>query len=158
MNLIMLSVVSLLLTCSFRFWRLVVDRNLSFRLHEIRDELRWLAISRPELRSRPAFQHFDVTIARVNERLETYSFWTTLLRYKKGDDPGFDAWFAAFQQDVESEPEIKALFIRFGEVLIERTRARHFALLAVLGVLVKLFHRKPLEERVVKPAFAAVHC
>lgn len=156
MNLIMIGVVSLLATCTFRFWRIVVDRELTFELHAIRDELRWLAIERPELRDKQAFLHFDRTLQGISGKLDSYSFWTTILRDSHEKDPEFNAWFAQFMREVEDNPAIKALFLRFGSVLIDRIRARHVALLALFRVALWAFPRKQtLRERVVRPAFAA---
>jgi hypothetical protein len=156
MNLIMLGVVSLLVTCTYRFWRVVVDRRLYFELQAIRDELRWVAITRPTLRDKQAFLHFDRTVAGVVDELETISFWTQLLAKLNQGDAKVPAWFAKFQADIDADAELKALFTRFGLVLIERLRVRHVALIAVIRMCLWFSPRKPrLEERVLRPAFTA---
>lgn len=147
MNLIMLCVVSLLVTCTYRFWRVVADREVFWELETIRDQLRWLAINDEALRRSANFKRFDYMLARSAQELETYSLWT-MFGAKRTEEGTAKA--EAFMKQMEADSNVGPLLRRFGAALVRRLQARHWLLLLVCWALTKVFHKRPLPEEAVR--------
>lgn len=140
MNLILISVCSSLALLTYWFWQVTLQRELRWKLFAIRDDLRWLAITRPELCEQQHLMRFDATLSSCARNLHCTSLWTMIAA-----NPGPpDAEFEQHVQQLTDSDEVAELFHRFGFVLSEHLRSRHWfivTLALVIHPLARLIER-----------------
>jgi hypothetical protein len=131
MNLILISACSGLALLTYWFWQVTLQRELRWKLFAIRDDLRWLAITKPELCDQQNFIRFDATLSSCARNLHCTSLWTMV-----ASSPGPpDAAYKQFVKELTESDEICALYQRFGAVLMEHLRSRHWFIVTLATVI-----------------------
>ncbi len=133
----------LLAQVTYRFWRVIRERELRWELYAIRDRLRWLAIADEAIRDSRAFERLDRSLSNITTALPRLSLWSMLPRLPSGDerDDGFEA-------DMRACPEILDLYRETGVVLVRHMHARHWLVTMIFKVFGRFIHSP--EQRVAK--------
>jgi hypothetical protein len=131
MNLILISACSGLALLTYWFWQVTLQRELRWKLFAIRDDLRWLAFTRPELCEKRHLLRFDGTLSGCARNLHCTSLWTMLA---VGAEPP-DAEFEQHVRELTESAEVAELYQRFGRVLMEHLRSRHWFIVTLASVI-----------------------
>lgn len=151
MNLILISVVALLAMSSYDAWLLLEARDRRRELLALRDELRWSAIENARIRDCDFFHEFDDRLRSCASSLHALSFITMLPVLVAKKPVAEEAEHKAFVAELREEPELSALYDKFGDVLMHHLRARHWFILWFVQLMRPA---QRIQERLVAAAFS----
>lgn len=130
----MVAMIGVILVTSWTIsgWKAVREREIRWGFYELRDRLRFAAITNPELCKSEAFWRLDRSLTRYCANIEDISLWLVFPASGLPNTDG-DAEEAKFRRDVEANAELLQVYRGSVSRMVEHLRTRHLFLLGWMG-------------------------